>query len=335
MVSDQSNPEDEWEEHLYQRANTLISSDELAGKSSEDQKRYVREKLNQLIDEDKGADHLPEIDEPQREEIVKSLVHELVGYGPLEPLVEREDITEIMVNGAKEVYVEKDDAMIETDVEFRDNEHVMRTVRQILAPMGRRVDDDQPFVDARLPDGSRVNVIVPPLIMQGPTVTIRKFQDEFHDLQDLIELGTLNESMVDFLRACVQARINMVISGGTTTGKTTLLNCLSDFIPDDERIVTIEETVELQLQNKHVLQCETRDPNIEGKGEVTARDLLRNSLRMRPDRIIVGEIRRERQAEVLFEAMHTGHSVYSTLHADTAEQTIRRLINPPINVPKT
>jgi pilus assembly protein CpaF len=236
-----------------------------------------------------------------------------------------ESVTEILVNGPDQIYIERDGLLQETDVHFRDTMEVMRIIDRIVAPLGRRVDESSPMVDARLPDGSRVNIIIPPLALIGPCISIRKFAKAVFSAEDVIRLGTVTPEMVDFLRACVQARLNIVISGGTSTGKTTLLNVLSNFLPSNERIVTIEDAAELQLNQRHVVRLEARPPNVEGKGEVPIRQLVINSLRMRPDRIVVGEVRGGEALDML-QAMNTGHDgSLTTAHSNTPRDTLHRV----------
>ncbi len=255
----------------------------------------------------------------------EDLVDELIGYGPLQSLLEDERITEILVNGPRRIFIEKDGRLQLTKLEFVDEEHVLRVVERMLGPLGRRLDQSSPMVDARLPDGSRVNAIISPLALEGPCVSIRKFRKDILHSHDLLGNGSLNEPMLDLLVRAVQNRCNILISGGTGTGKTTLLNILSSHIGPSERVVTIEDTAELQLVNDHVVRLETRPPNVEGAGEVTARDLLRNSLRMRPDRIILGEVRGIEVLELL-QAMNTGHDgSMSTIHANSTIDGLMRL----------
>ncbi len=260
-----------------------------------------------------------------REQIVSDVIDEIVGYGPIQPLLDDPTITEIMVNGAKQVYIERHGKLFLTEKEFRDDAHIMRIIEKIVMPLGRRIDESSPMVDARLPDGSRVNAIIPPLSIKGPTLTIRKFSRDPYSIDDLIDFGTMNREMADLLRACVIARLNIIISGGTGSGKTTTLNVLSSFVPNDERIVTIEDAAELRLQQDHVVSLESRPPNIEGKGEVNIRMLVRNALRMRPDRIIVGETRGGEALDML-QAMNTGHDgSLSTAHTNSPRDTLSRL----------
>lgn len=260
-----------------------------------------------------------------RKRVVLELINDLTGYGPINPLLKDPDVTEVMVNGAYQVYIEKNGKIQLTDVHFRDDEHVMNTIEKIVSPLGRRIDESSPMVDARLPDGSRVNAIIPPLALNGPTITIRKFSKEPLTIDDLINYSTLTREMAVFLDACVKARLNIFISGGTGSGKTTTLNVLSSFIPEDERIITIEDAAELQLSQEHVISLESRPPNIEGKGAVTIRDLVRNSLRMRPDRIVIGEVRGGEALDML-QAMNTGHDgSLATGHANSPRDMIARL----------
>src|SRR6476646_5347436 len=247
---------------------------------------------------------------------VRRQIEEIFGVGPWEPLLRDESISEVMVNGPRQVYIERSGKLELTNVVFQNDDHVMRIIDRIIAPIGRRVDESSPMVDARLTDGSRVNAIIPPLSLVGPVITIRKFSASPFTVDDLVRFGTATPDMFDFLRACVEARLNIFVSGGTGSGKTTTLNVLSSFIPNDERIVTIEDAAELQLRQEHVVTLESRPPNIEGKGAIPIRELVRNSLRMRPDRIIVGECRSGEALDML-QAMNTGHDgSMSTGHAN-------------------
>jgi len=255
----------------------------------------------------------------------RELLQEAVGLGPLEYLLEHDDITEIMVNGPNQVYAEKGGIIYRTDTAFADNNQVLSAIERIVAPLGRRIDESSPMVDARLPDGSRVNAIIPPLALCGPTITIRKFSRKPLRSEDLIRFGSISEAMMRFLAVCVAVRKNILISGGTGSGKTTLLNVLSGFLPNSERIVTIEDAAELQLHQEHLVRLEARPPNIEGKGAITIRDLVRNSLRMRPDRIVVGECRGGEALDML-QAMNTGHDgSLTTIHANSARDALARL----------
>jgi pilus assembly protein CpaF len=257
--------------------------------------------------------------------IIKEVLNELLGYGPIQPLLNDPDITEVMVNGPKSVYVEKKGQLQKSSVVFDDDNHVLQIIDRIILPLGRRVDADSPTVDARLPDGSRVNAVVRPVAIDGPSITIRKFSKERLGINELIDFGSITEKMAEFLRACVLAHLNIIISGGTGSGKTTLLNVLSGFIPENERIITIEDAAELQLQQDHVLRMETKPANVEGRGAVTIRELVRNSLRMRPDRIVVGECRGGEALDML-QAMNTGHDgSLTTVHSNSPRDAIARL----------
>jgi len=260
-----------------------------------------------------------------RSRVIIEVVDEVLGFGPIDPLLKDDSISEVMVNSANQVYVERKGKLVLTDVRFRDDAHVMQVIEKIVAPLGRRIDESSPMVDARLPDGSRVNAIIPPLALRGPCITIRKFAKDPLQIAQLIEFGTLTQEMADFLRACVEGKLNIVVSGGTGSGKTTTLNILSSFIPDDERIVTIEDAAELQLRQEHVVKLETRPANIEGKGAISMRELVKNSLRMRPDRIVVGEVRSGEALDML-QAMNTGHDgSLTTGHANSPRDMISRL----------
>jgi pilus assembly protein CpaF len=261
----------------------------------------------------------------ERHRLFEQIAAEILGLGPLQPLLEDGTITEIMVNGAKNVYIERSGKIHRMPITFESDDHVMRIIDRIVAPLGRRIDESSPYVDARLDDGSRVNAIIPPISLVGPVLTIRKFPENPITLEQLINYGTLTEEIIEFLRACVIARLNIVISGGTGSGKTTLLNVMSQFIPSDERIVTIENAAELQLRQDHVVTLESRPPNIEGRGEITIRQLVINSLRMRPDRIIVGEIRDEAALDML-QAMNTGHDgSMTTAHSNSPRDSLARV----------
>ena len=272
------------------------------------------------------AEEMP-ISRQERQRLVREIADEVLGLGPLEVLLNDPTVTEIMVNGPNKVFVERAGLLSVTDVSFRNDAHIMRIIEKIVSPLGRRIDESSPMVDARLEDGSRVNAVIPPLSVDGPTLTIRKFSREGFTTQNLIDFGTLTPEIVTFLGACIKARVNMVISGGTGTGKTTMLNVLSDFIPVRERIVTIEDPCELQMRQPHVVRLETRPANIEGKGEVNQRQLVRNALRMRPDRILVGEVRSGEAFDML-QAMNTGHDgSLTTVHANTPRDALARIEN--------
>ena len=266
--------------------------------------------------------HLPDA---EREELFQQVTDEIVGYGPIEPLLRDPSISEVMVNGPRQVYVERKGKLTLTDIHFDDNDHIKWVIDRIIRPLGRRVDRTNPMVDARLPDGSRVNAIIPPGAIDGPTVTIRKFSEDKLTMEDLVAFGSLTSHMAEFLRGCVVANLNIVVSGGTGSGKTTLLNILSSYIPEGERIVTIEDSAELQLQQPHVVRLEAHPPDLDGMGEVTIRNLVRNALRMRPDRIVVGEVRGGESLDML-QAMNTGHDgSMTTAHANSPRDTIARL----------
>jgi pilus assembly protein CpaF len=280
----------------------------------------VEELINSIVQRE--ATELPRL---ERQKIVTEIMDEVVGFGPIEPLIRDPEVSEIMVNGPQQVFVERKGKIEKTGVVFRDEEHVLHIIDKIVSPLGRRIDESMPMVDARLPDGSRVNAIIPPLSLIGPVLTIRKFSRDPLTIQDLIRFGTLTPQMATFLEACVKARLNIIISGGTGSGKTSTLNVLSSFIPANERIVTIEDAAELQLNQEHVITLESRPPNIEGKGAITIRDLVRNALRMRPERIIVGEVRSGEALDML-QAMNTGHDgSLTTGHANSPRDILARL----------
>ncbi len=261
----------------------------------------------------------------EREQLLERVVAEILGYGPLDALLRDETVTEIMCNGPQNIYIERNGKIERAPYHFDNVEHLMRIIERIVAPLGRRIDEASPMVDARLPDGSRVNAIIPPLSLVGPVLTVRKFARVPLSLDDLIRLGTCTPEFMEFVRVCVRARLNIVISGGTGAGKTTLLNVLSSFLPEDERIITIEDAAELQLRQEHVVTLEARPPNLEGKGQITIRQLVINALRMRPDRIVVGEVRGGEALDML-QAMNTGHDgSLTTAHSNSARDTLRRL----------
>ena len=260
-----------------------------------------------------------------RDQLFHDILDDILGFGPLQPLLDDPEITEVMVNGAKKIYIERKGILTKTNITLENDDQVLHLIEKIILPLGRRIDGDSPTVDARLPDGSRVNAVIPPVAIDGPTITIRKFDKGKLNIDQLIQFGSISQGMADFIKACVLARLNIVISGGTGSGKTTLLNVLSGFIPENERIVTIEDAAELRLLQDHVVRMETKPPNSEGKNSVTIRDLVRNSLRMRPDRIVVGEVRGGEALDML-QAMNTGHDgSLTTLHANTARDAISRL----------
>ena len=280
----------------------------------------VTQAINDILNEEGRL-----ITDVDRTRLVEELRNELLGLGPLEPLLWDDEVTDILVNGHSQVYVEKRGKLHATDVSFQDDAHLMLIIDRIVSQVGRRVDEASPMVDARLPDGSRINAIIPPLALDGPSLSIRRFGRRRYNIEDLVEKGTLMPEIVDFLRAIVRARLNTIICGGTGSWKTTMLNCMSAFVPADERIVTIEDSAELSMQQPHVVRLETRPANVEGKGEVTQRDLVKNTLRMRPDRIIVGEVRGAEVFDML-QAMSTGHDgSLGTIHANTPRDAIGRL----------
>ena len=288
------------------------------------EQKKTQEKINDIISniiyEQKR--HLSYAD---KQKVNQAVMNEVYQFGPISDLLNDDTVTEIMVNGPLDIFVERKGKIIKTENEFRDDKHVMHIIDKIISPLGRRVDESSPLVDARLPDGSRVNIIIPPLAVKGPSITIRKFSKDPLTTNDLITFGALNGDIAEFLRLCVKGRINVLVSGGTGSGKTTLLNVLSSYIPEDERIVTIEDAAEVQLQQIHVVTLESRPANIEGNGRITIRDLVVNSLRMRPDRIIVGEVRGGEALDML-QAMNTGHDgSLTTIHANTPRDSLSRL----------
>lgn len=283
-------------------------------------RRTIQELFEQILNEENIV-----LSRPERSRLFEHIAAEILGFGPLEPLLADESITEIMVNGARNIYVERRGKITRVPLVFENNDHVLRIIERIVSPLGRRVDESSPYVDARLPDGSRVNVVIPPISLVGPVITIRKFSKNPITVEQLIGFGSITAEAVQFLQACVEARVNVVISGGTGSGKTTLLNILSGFIPSDERIVTIENAAELQLRQDHVITLESRPANIEGRGEISIRQLVINALRMRPDRIVVGEIRDEAAIDML-QAMNTGHDgSMTTAHSNSPRDTLSRL----------
>jgi pilus assembly protein CpaF len=277
-----------------------------------------------LVTEQLAAEDTP-FSPSERARLERQIADDVLGYGPLEPFLHDPAITEVMVNGYDQLYVERAGMIEETDAAFLDDAHLLRIIDRIVSQVGRRIDEASPMVDARLPDGSRVNAIIPPLALRGPSLTIRKFSDNALSLGDLIRLGSVSQQAADFLAQCVQGKLNILISGGTGTGKTTLLNAVSAYVPPAERVVTVEDAAELRLLQRHVVSLEARPPNIEGEGEVRIRDLVRNALRMRPDRIIVGEVRGAETVDML-QAMNTGHDgSLTTVHANSARDALHRL----------
>lgn len=288
------------------------------------QKRAVQDKINEVINSIL-YDSKRHLSLGDKQRVSNAVMDEIFGYGPITILLNDPTVTEVMVNGPKSIFVERLGKITKSESTFRDDRHVMHIIDKIISPLGRRVDESSPLVDARLPDGSRVNIIIPPLSVKGPSITIRKFAVDPYTLENLISFGTLNGDMAKLLRASVRGRINILVSGGTGSGKTTLLNVLSSFIPNDERIVTIEDAAEVQLQQEHVVTLESRPANLEGKGRITIRDLVVNSLRMRPDRIVVGEVRGGEALDML-QAMNTGHDgSLTTIHANTPRDSLSRL----------
>jgi pilus assembly protein CpaF len=304
-------------EALFKRMGARLSDPSL---SEEQLHALVRAELNAVVE----AEKVP-LSSEQRQRLIRDVEDDVLGHGPLQRLLDDPSITEIMVNGAQMIYVEQDGKLTRVNAHFNSEEHLRRVIERIVARVGRRIDESSPLVDARLADGSRVNAVIPPLAFSGSTLTIRKFSKDPFKVKDLIAFGTLTAEMAELLQACVEARLNIIVSGGTGSGKTTLLNVLSSFIPEGERIITIEDAVELQLQQDHVVRLESRPANIEGKGEIGIRELVRNSLRMRPDRIVVGEVRGGESLDML-QAMNTGHDgSLSTVHANSPRDAVARL----------
>lgn len=287
---------------------------------TEEVRRTIQNLFEQILAEENIV-----LSRPERARLFEQIAAEILGFGPLQSLLEDDTITEIMVNGSKNIYIERKGKIHRVPVTFENNEHVMRIIDRIVAPLGRRIDESSPYVDARLPDGSRVNAVIPPISLVGPVLTIRKFSKNPITVDQMIQFGSITPEAVQFLKACVEARLNIIISGGTGSGKTTLLNVLSGFIPADERILTIENAAELQLRQEHVVTLESRPPNIEGRGEITIRDLVINALRMRPERIIVGECRGGETLDML-QAMNTGHDgSMTTAHANSPRDALSRI----------
>ncbi len=284
----------------------------------------LRKEVGKVVETLIAEENIP-LSQPEKESLIVDIQHETFGLGPLEPLLADPDISDILVNRYNQVYVEKFGKLHKVDMVFKDDNHLLQVIDRIVSKVGRRVDESSPFVDARLPDGSRVNAIIPPLALDGPALSIRRFGADPLKMTDILAFGSLTQNMAKLLEGCVKTRLNVLISGGTGTGKTTLLNILSEFVPHDERLVTIEDSAELHLKQEHVVRLETRPPNIEGKGEVTQRDLVKNTLRMRPDRIILGEVRSGEALDML-QAMNTGHDgSLSTIHANSARDALSRL----------
>jgi len=325
---EKESPSDIIKAEMQNKLVEKLDEDFLKIKSDDDKKAKLKPTLEEYyiqIASEKGIS----LTSAEKNLVITSVINDVIGLGPMQPLLEDADISEVMINGPYQVYIEKKGKLILTDCKFKDNAHVMRIIEKIVAPLGRRCDESSPIVDARIKggpaDGSRVNAIIPPLALNGPTLTIRKFKKDAMTIENLINFGAMTREMATFLEACVLARLNIVVSGGTGSGKTTLLNILSCFIPEDERIVTIEDAAELQLKQPHVVRLETRPANIEGKGAITIRDLVKNSLRMRPERVVIGECRGGEALDML-QAMNTGHDgSLTTGHANTPRDMIARL----------
>jgi pilus assembly protein CpaF len=312
----------------YADLKTRVHHDVIATLGAElfkaDANTDMSERVLRAVTEQLTLDRTP-LTREERRQLVREITDDILGYGPLEPFLRDDSVTEVMVNAYDRIYVERSGRLERTPAAFVDNAHLMRIIDKIVSQVGRRVDESSPMVDARLPDGSRVNAIIPPLALRGPTLTVRKFARDPYTMNDLIGFGTVTGKSAQFLSACVRGKLNVLISGGTGTGKTTTLNALSAFVPNDERIVTIEDAAELQLQQEHVITLESRPPNIEGQGEVRIRELVRNALRMRPDRIIVGEVRGAETLDML-QAMNTGHEgSLTTIHANSPRDALSRL----------
>ena len=314
--------EEDIKRRLYNRLIDIVDLPLINSLPADEARQKIRELSLELID----AEAEP-LSFDRRQSVVSSIEDEVLGLGPLEPLLKDKTVSDILVNNHQQVYVERRGKLELTDIRFENNRHLMGIIDRIVSGVGRRIDESSPMVDARLEDGSRVNVVIPPLALDGPSLSIRRFAVELLGMENLIALGTVNESVAKVLQAIVKGRLNVLISGGTGAGKTTLLNIMSGFIPADERIVTIEDSAELQLQQPHVVRLETRPPNVEDKGAVTARDLVRNSLRMRPDRVVIGEVRGAEALDML-QAMNTGHDgSLTTVHANTPRDALGRVEN--------
>jgi len=307
---------------MHQMLIEELDADQISAMPSEERRKVVEQAAETLLRRE-----MPSVGGITRDQIVSRVVDEVVGLGPIDALMRDPSISEVMVNAPDEVFFEREGILYLSDVRFRDSSHISRVIERIVAPIGRRVDESSPMVDARLPDGSRVNIVIPPVAPKSPTITVRKFRADKLMMDDLVKASTVTQEMVEFLKACVHQKLNILISGGTGTGKTTFLNALSAYIPDSERIVTIEDPVEMKLQQPHVVTMEARPSNIDGKGEVTQRELLRNTLRMRPDRIIIGEVRGSEAFDML-NAMNTGHEgSLSTVHANSPRDALARIEN--------
>ncbi len=323
-VAPKVDPFEDLKVRIHAKIIEEINADSFKESNIDEQEENLEKEISKIVErylEDEGTF----ITKLEKQKLITEIIDESIGFGPINQFIHDVSVSEIMVNGPDKVYLEKKGRLVLSDVTFKDDQHVMRVIEKIVAPLGRRIDESSPMVDARLPNGSRVNVIIPPLSLNGPTITIRKFSEKPYTVKDLINFGTITPDVAILLKACVEARLNIVVSGGTGSGKTTTLNVISSFIPEDERIVTIEDAAELQLVQDHVIKLETRPPNIEGKGAITIRDLVRNSLRMRPDRIVVGEVRSGEALDML-QAMNTGHDgSLTTGHANTPRDMLSRL----------
>ncbi len=312
----------EWKERIHSRLLEVMDLSLIGTLEDAQAREQIKEISQRLLVEEAAP-----LNVEQRKRVVQRVEDEVLGLGPLEPLLQDPTVSDILVNGARQVYVERKGKLKLTDVHFSNDRHLLNIIDRIVSGVGRRIDESSPMVDARLKDGSRVNVIIPPLALDGPTMSIRRFAVELLSIDDLVGLGSVSAELAQVLKAVVKGRLNVLVSGGTGAGKTTLLNILSGFIPHDERIVTIEDSAELQLQQPHCVRLETRPANIEGKGEVSARDLVRNSLRMRPERIIIGEVRGAEALDML-QAMNTGHDgSLTTIHANTPRDALSRIEN--------
>lgn len=304
--------------------NKVIEELDIDFKDISDENEDLKQRINVILTKCIEEESL-NLTNQQKKKVKEELLDEIIGFGPITQFLKDSSVTEIMVNGPNKIYVERSGKLTLTDAKFKNDDHVMHVIKKIVSPLGRRIDESSPMVDARLPNGSRVNAIIPPLAIDGPSITIRKFAEDPFTVEDLIRFGTFTSKMAEFLKYCVEGRLNIVVSGGTGSGKTTTLNVLSSFIPNEERIVTIEDAAELQLSQEHVVRLETRPANLEGKGEITIRDLVKNSLRMRPDRIVVGEVRSGEALDML-QAMNTGHDgSLTTGHANSPRDMLSRL----------
>ena len=305
------------QEQLFARLGSRLYD---ASMSEDQLLEFVNAELTGVVDEEQTP-----LSPQERRQLVADVSNDVLGYGPIQALLDDDDVTEIMVNSTDRIYVERAGRLHPTEARFLSEDHLRRIIERIVSEVGRRVDESSPMVDARLPDGSRVNAVIPPLAVDGPSLTVRKFARDPFTAEDLVAMGSMNQSIADLLRACVEGRLNVIVSGGTGTGKTTMLNVLSSYISDGERIVSVEDAVELQLQQPHVVRLESRPPNVEGRGEVTIRDLVRNALRMRPDRILVGEVRSGEALDML-QAMNTGHEgSLTTVHANSPRDALSRV----------